>query len=187
MSVSSHQPAQRGSALIISLLMLVLIALLGVSMMRSVSLESRIVGNSGEKQHAFQASQTALQYGEWWLTQIDNASTGVNCTTTTATPVVCSNLQTLATLTATPWTTIGAPYTPPTVNGVVPLNVSTTGGVGTYYATPQIYIAYLGTTGSNQAKLYQVTAVAYGGNANAVSVVQSTYAVNSSVRDLGGQ
>ena len=177
--------AARGTALVVALLMMLLVALLGVSMMRSIGVEARMVGNTGEKQHAFQAAQTALQYGEWWLGQIDNATTGVPCATATATPLVCSNVQSAATLTSVPWTSIGAPYAAPAVNGSSILNVSTGGGAGTYYAAPQLYIAYLGTTGSNQAKLYQVTAVGYGGNANAVAVVQSTFAVSSAVTPLG--
>lgn len=184
---------ERGSALMISLLMMLLVALLGVSMMRSIGVETRMVGSTGEKQHAFQAAETALQYGEWWLGQIDNASIGVACSTAVTavnSPIVCSNTQTQAALTTVPWTGFGAPYSAPSINGSSPLssaNLSSTGGLGTYAGLPQIYIAYLGTTGSNQAKLYQVTAVGYGGNANAVAVVQSTYEVSSAVKDLGAQ
>ncbi len=176
----------RGTALVVALLMMLLVALLGISMMRSIGVEARMIGNTGEKQHAFQAAQTALQYGEWWLAQIDNASTGVPCTTTTGTsPMVCSNQQTAATLTTVPWTAFGANYQAPTVNGTSLLPVVASGGPGNYALAPQIYIAYLGTTGSNQAKVYQVTAVGYGGNANAVAVVQSTYEVSAAVTPLG--
>ena len=145
-----------------------------------------MVGSTSEKQHAFQTAETALQYGEWWLGQIDNATNGVPCTTATGTtPFVCSNILPQSTLTTVPWGAFGSTYGAPTVNGNVILNVVNTGGFGNYAAAPQIYIAYLGTTGANQAKVYQVTAVGYGGNANAVAVVQSTYAVSTAVTPLG--
>ncbi len=175
-----------GSALVVSLLMMLLIALLGISMMRTQGLEARIAGNTSEKQHSFQAAQTALQYGEWWLTQADNASTGVQCASSSSAPVVCANLQSQASLTTSSWSSFGAPYVPPSVNGASALNVSTSGGAGNYFATPQLYVAYLGTSANQQGRLYQVTAIGYGGNANAVSVVQSTYAVSCLVCDTGG-
>ena len=180
-------PPQRGSALVISLLMMLLITLLGLSMMRSVGLDTRMTANTGEKQHAFQTAQTALQYGEWWLTQADNATTGVPCTGLLQAPLVCNNLPSQNDLVNGSWTNLGAAYAPPAVNGASALVTSASGGGGTYYATPQIYVAYLGTSVAAQARLYQVTAVGYGGNANAVSVVQSTYSVSSVIRDLGGQ
>ncbi len=183
----TRRPDQAGSALIISLLMMLLITLLGLSMMRSVGLDTRMTANTGEKQHAFQTAQTALQYGEWWLAQADNATTGVNCTGLLQAPLVCANPVSQSAMVNGSWANLGAAYAPPSVNGANALVTSASGGSGTYFAAPQIYIAYLGASAANQAKLYQVTAVGYGGNANAVSVVQSTYSVSSVIRDLGGQ
>ena len=167
---------QRGAALIISLLMMLMITLLGIAMLRSLAVEARIAGNTGEKQHAFQAAQSALQYGEWWLTQ-GNASAGFACTGTLSATTVCTTAVAQGTLTAMPWS-IGSTYTPTNVNGAAPMPVSTSGGAGTYFALPQLYIYYLGFAPDGETRLYQVTAAGNGGNANAVAVVQSTFAVS---------
>lgn len=201
MSIPTHAPTgiyrasrqrprrrPRGTALVVALLMMLLVALLGVSMMRSVGVEARLVGATGDKQHAFQAAQTALQYGEWWLGQIDNASVGVPCTTTTATPLVCAAPQTQAVYRVVPWLNFGAPYLDPTISGgqlFATSNIVATGGAGTYGAAPMIDISFLGTSGT--AKLYQVTSVAYGGSLNSIAVVQSTVQISDAVRDLGAQ
>jgi Tfp pilus assembly protein PilX len=67
--------------------------------------------------------------------------------------------------------------------------LNTAGGVNTYYATPYFYVSYLGTTAdsttSNFKLLYQVDAVGFGGSANAVAVVESTYYVTTGVCNLG--
>lgn len=176
---------QRGAALVIALLILLMLTPLGVAMFRSFGLQERIAGNTREKQHAFQAAQSALQFGEWWLTQ-GNASTGTSCTGALASTQVCSNAVAMATLTAAPWSTTGSTYTPINVNGTSPMTISTTGGVGTYFAAPKLYINYMGLAPSGQARVYQVTAIGNGGDANSVAVVQSTYSVSTGIKDLGG-
>lgn len=177
---------RRGSALVIALLMMLLVTLLGVSMIRSTGVEVRMVGNASEKQHAFQVAQTALQWGEWWLTQAGNATTGGPCATAgaAATPQVCGNAPAAGVLTTLPWA--GVPYyiyTPPAVNGVASL--STSGGFNSYYAPPQVHVAYLGSAGTNANQLYQVTALAYGGNAYSVAVVQSTFQIGCLICSKG--
>jgi len=180
---SSH--AQRGAALVIAMLILMLLTSLGVAMFRSFGLQERIAGNTREKQHAFQAAQSALQFGEWWLTQ-GNATTGTTCSGLLSATQVCSNAVTMATFTAGPWTALGAPYVPINVNGASPMTISTSGGVGTYYAQPRLYINYMGLGSSGTARVYQVTAIGNGGDLNSVAVVQSTYSVSTGVKDLGG-
>jgi type IV pilus assembly protein PilX len=181
---SASSRTQRGAVLVIALLILLLLTTLGVAMFRSFGLQERIAGNTREKQHAFQAAQSALQFGEWWLTQ-GNAGTGTSCTGPLAAATVCSNAATMATLTGGPWS-IGSIYTPINVNGVAPMTISATGGVGTYFAAPRLYINYLGLGPSGQARVYQVTAIGNGGDANSVAVVQSTYSVTTGIKDLGG-
>jgi type IV pilus assembly protein PilX len=178
--VPSPLNTQRGAALVIAMLVLMLLASLGVAMFRSFGLQERIAGNTREKQHAFQAAQSALQFGEWWLTQ-GNATTGTACSGLLSATQVCSNAVTMTTFTAGPWT-MGSPYVPINVNGASPM----TGGVGTYYAQPRLYINYFGLAPSGTARVYQVTAIGNGGDANSVAVVQSTYSVSTGIKDLGG-
>jgi type IV pilus assembly protein PilX len=176
--------SQRGAALVIAMLILMLLTSLGVAMFRSFGLQERIAGNTREKQHAFQAAQSALQFAEWWLTQ-NNAGTGTPCTGNLAATTVCSNAQTLAIFIAGQWS-IGSAYTPINVNGSAPMTISTSGGNGTYYASPRLYINYMGLAPSGQARVYQVTAMGNGGDVNSVAVVQSTYSVSTGIQDLGG-
>lgn len=176
---------QRGAALVVAMLILLMLTSLGVAMFRSFGLQEKIAGNTREKQHAFQAAQSALQFAEWWLIQ-GNASTGAACSGNLATTTVCSNAVAMATLTAAPWTALGSTYTPINVNGSAPITVSTSGGVGTYYANPKLYINYMGLDPSGQARVFQVTAIGNGGDANSVAVVQSTYSVSTGIKDLGG-
>jgi len=176
--------AQRGAVLVIAMLILMMMTSLAVAMFRSFGLQERIAGNTREKQHAFQAAQSALQYAEWWLTQ-NNATTGTACAGNLAATTVCSNAQTMATFTAGVWA-FGSTYTPINVNGVAPMTISTVGGLGTYFAAPRIYINYMGLGPTGQSRVYQVTAFGNGGDANSTAVVQSTYAVSTGVQDLGG-
>lgn len=161
-----RQPGERGFILVASMLMLLLLTILALSMANSFGLQELIAGNQREKTRAFEAAESALNYAEWWLNQPGNAGTGTNCNAVATAAVVCSNP--LNTPTALPWAA-GVRYTPP------PMSISTTGGVGSYYAAPMFYIQYLGISPNTGNWMYLVTALGYGGNANAVAVVQSTF------------
>jgi len=102
--------------------------------------------------------------------------------------VVCSNPISAATLAAsTQWTT-GVNYVPPSMNVESGLNVA----MSTYYYKPAFYINYLGIAPGSSANnsigyVYQIDAVAYGGTPDTVSVVESTYVVQSSTKNLDPQ
>src|SRR2546430_11055085 len=79
--------AQRGVALISSLLLLIIITILALSMFRSFGTQEKIAGNLREKDRALHAAASAQQYGEWWLTQGNNAAIGsVTCGARTLNP-----------------------------------------------------------------------------------------------------
>jgi type IV pilus assembly protein PilX len=59
--------SQNGSALIVSLVMLLLISLIGVGSMQSTILQERMASNLQDRNIAFQASERALRVGENWL------------------------------------------------------------------------------------------------------------------------
>lgn len=62
----SQHPAkrQRGAVLIISLIMLLVLTIIGVTGMRTTVLEEKMAGNMNDKNLAFQAAETALRDGE---------------------------------------------------------------------------------------------------------------------------
>lgn len=72
---------QRGSALIISLVFLLLLTMLGVGAMQSSVLQERMAGNSRDLNIAFQAAEAAARAGEQILNQavlptFDNSTAG---------------------------------------------------------------------------------------------------------------
>lgn len=55
---------ERGSALVISLVFLLLLTILGLSSMQSSTLQEKMAGNSAEKNRAFQLAEAGLRAGE---------------------------------------------------------------------------------------------------------------------------
>jgi type IV pilus assembly protein PilX len=168
-----------GFVLIASLLILVVLTIIAVAMFRSFGLQELMAGNLREKTRAIEAANSALSYAEWWLNQ-NNTGTGISCAAAPSpagTARVCSNQLSNPT-TLSNWTPAST-YTLPSST------ISTSGGQGTYYASPKFYIQYLGLDATKNATVYLVTALGYGGNANALAVVQSTYAFTA-IKDLTG-
>lgn len=183
--MSAQRRPQRGMVLVTALLMLIVVTLLALAMFRSFGLDEKIAGNLREKQRALSAAETAEQYAEYWLTSgggSANSATVVCSSVVAATaPQICSNALTSAA--ALPWQSAGNPvgvtYTPAVTS---PMNVTTTPAQGSYYATPAFYIQYLGTNPTGT--IYQIDAQGYGGSPDTVAVVEATYIVQSSVKDL---
>jgi type IV pilus assembly protein PilX len=186
--------AQRGMVLVTSLLLLLVVTMLAISMFRSMGLDEKIAGNMRDKQRALNAAETAEQYAENWLSQ-GNGSNGINCTTLVNAnvnpPQVCSNtLQSSVpgnNVAALPWMIGGAPvgvnYLPAVISN---MNVATSSNPDYYSGTPIFYIAYIGTSPGGLGSIYQIDAAGFGGTANTAAVVESTFLVQSSVKDLGG-
>ena len=189
---SSPVVAQRGVALISSLLLLIIITILALSMFRSFGTQEKIAGNLREKDRALHAAVSAQQYGEWWLTQGNNAAIGsVVCA---AGPPLSANLgqgqickQTLdqAGYTVTQPATWAAQiqFVPPTM-GVA--GVGGANGDPSYFAAPAFYIADLGVAGDGAGEAYQIDAYGYGSTDGTVAVVESAYEVAQGVVNRGG-
>jgi len=183
---------QRGVVLVVALLLLVVSTILSVSMFRSFGLQEKIAGNIREKERALHAATTAQQYAEFWLSQGTNAQTvPATCNTLLNANLlqgqICSNVlkTALPGFVANPdWqlggADVGVLYTPQS------MNVSTTADTGTYYETPRFYISFLGPSADGTGNVFQIDSRGYGGTANAVSIVESTYVVQSAITPRGG-
>jgi type IV pilus assembly protein PilX len=57
----------RGSALVVSLLILLVMTILGIAAMGSTTLEERMANNNRQRQLAFQSAEAALRDAETWL------------------------------------------------------------------------------------------------------------------------
>lgn len=158
-----------GFALVVSLLFLVILGLIAIMMMKNYGLQGKMAGGFREKGRSFESAQAALQYAEWWLKQ-GNATTGTNCSTIVSTAVVCSNA--LSNPTSLPWSA-GVNYTPAGMT-------IASGGISTFAQSPQFYIQYVGTNTTTSQAIYLITAVGYGGNSQAVTVLQSSYGIGGS-------
>jgi len=64
---------QNGAVLIISLVLLLVMTLLGLTSMQSTSLEERMAGNERHANVAFQAAEAALRGAEDWLDALANS------------------------------------------------------------------------------------------------------------------
>ena len=177
-------PRARGFVLVMGLMFLLMCLLLGLAMFRSFGLQERIAGNTRDKQRAFEAAQSALQYAEWWLQSgiaaMPGACAGVVDGSSVAAMRVCANA--VATPTQLPWPE-RTEYQPPAM--VVQGGGGVTGGDIRYRGKPGLQVHYLGLTPEGDGQLYQVSAFAYGGNPDTAAVVQSTYKLTSGVHDLG--
>jgi type IV pilus assembly protein PilX len=166
--------AQRGMALITSLLLLIVVTIMGVSMFRSYGIQERIAGNTRDKQRAINAAVSAQQYAETWLSTAA-APVALVCTAPVSSNVgqICSNP--LASPASPPWASYVI-YAPFSATNTID---SVTASPGSYYATPAYYITDLGPNAGSPGEVYQIDAVGYGGTANTVAVVESTYLITS--------
>ncbi|MFZ1099744.1 MAG: PilX N-terminal domain-containing pilus assembly protein [Steroidobacteraceae bacterium] len=181
--------AARGIALVTSLLLLLIITLLALSMFRSFGIQGRIAGNTREKQRALLAAEAAQQYAEFWLSAGLGSTTSDTVCSTTANNLLNANLgqgqicsNALASVTTVPWS-VGGQQVGVQYNPGLALTIEAAGAaVGSYAQIPVFYIADLGTSATDTgSEVYQIDAVGYGGNANTVAVVESTYEVGSGV------
>ena len=174
--------AQRGMALITSLLLLVVMTILAVGMFRSYGMQEKIAGNVREKQRALNAAVSAQQFAEWTLTN------GTPPVTTTcpagvvpaASLQICLNQIDFATV---PWAS-GMTFTQFTTDAGNDVHNTVATGPdvkrNTYIAPPLFYISDLGpASGATKGVIYQINAVGFGGTDSAVAVVESTFLVSS--------
>jgi type IV pilus assembly protein PilX len=174
--------------LVTSLLLLVVVTLLAIGMFRSFGLDEKIAGNVREKQRALNAAETAEQFAESWLS-LGNGGSAVPCTGFVGSNIgqVCTTtLQAQGINPATlPWPQ-GVNYLPATPT-LMSIQNNGSGGQGTYYNNPAFYIGFLNTSTANgvTTNIYQIDAVGYGGSANTAAVVESTYQVQTSTKNLG--
>jgi type IV pilus assembly protein PilX len=63
----AEHPAQRGTALVMTLVFLLLLTILGITASNTATLEERMAGNVKDQNLSFQAAETALAHAEAWV------------------------------------------------------------------------------------------------------------------------
>ena len=159
---------QSGSALLVSLIILLIMTILGVQAMSTTTLEERMSGNYRDNELAFEAAEAALRAGEAWL---DTHIIPPEPTTNGATNV---------------WQYGTADYRDDAwlkANGIAVATNFSSGLLAsqpTYVIEEQQRLSDDEEVGSNAQEprryFYRVVARGVGGSANAVVVLQTTYA-----------
>lgn len=165
----SRRHRQQGVALIIALVLLVIMTLLGLSAMRSVSLEEKMSGQTYDRSISFQATEAALREAEAWVsTNKPTPAAGAACNS----DGVCGS---------------------PAAGDLERWNDSSFAGWKTATAvvsgsnslTPEYFIEYLGNTypcvptdpsQGTDCKRYRVTARSNAGSDRASVMLQSIFA-----------
>lgn len=175
---------QQGVVLIVCLFILLAVMSLGIYGMRGVTLGERAAGNTLEKQRSMQAAESALRYGEWWLS-LNNRGNYINCNdvvdgNTVSNMRVCTNA--LNAPAALPWTGYTT-YTPKKMTIKTGGGLTDAGDIN-YTAQPHLYISYLGK--NRRGEFFQLSGSGYGGQESTASVVESTFTFSVNSIDLGG-
>lgn len=170
---------ERGVVLIVSLIMLLLMTIIGVSGMQSTTLEEKMAGNMRNKNLAFQAAESALEAGEIFLGTKKSAELS-------ALVFSCAGTDGLFTQSGVCSGTATKPiWDDDTVWANDKTNVKSVSYPGKFadiQASPRYIIEDLGLTdchgsgaGTNDCRHFRVTARAVGGTADAVVIVQSIF------------
>lgn len=188
---------EQGFILVTGLLFLVVMTLIGLALFRSTGLLDRLTANTRDKQRAFEAAESAVEYGVWWLQQPSGGTVGScagNSSATVAALKVCTealsaSLTTVAVVDgSSSWTNKAFAYTPPnmTVNATTNVGGMNTGGTDViYWKPPGLYPESLGLSADGKTQYYQITAYGYGGDSNTVTVVRGTFKQTSSSKNRG--
>ena len=145
--------AQRGMALLVSLVFLLLLTMIGLSSMQNATLQEKMAGSVSLRNHSFQGAEAALRVGESAV-QLDSYSLPVcsQCAPPAeATSITAAGLNSSSGVT---WIASGTGF-----YGVQ--NIGTT-------------LNAVNVPSNTSATLYRVTAVGIAGNSR--SVVESIYA-----------
>lgn len=169
---------QKGVALIVSLILLLVMSLLGVAAIRGVAMEERMAGQTYDRSLAFQATESALREAEALIESkpADPSAAGCNVVTVgTKQLMLCSTP--LATDTPR-WTN----------SSFASWRDATTVGSGSLAVTPQYFVEFLGTgfpcdpsdnVNNLNCKRYRVTARSRDNTDGRASVMlQSVYATD---------
>ncbi len=164
---------QKGSVLLVSLMMLLVLTILAISVMNLSTTSEKLTGNQRDQNIAFQAAESALTDAEGWLKQQVIPPTSTAACNPAACPVFNLNgVSNLKTQNASWWATYGTPYSGKIQQAKTqPRYVIEQYSFIPYDLNPQ-------TRASGRGYYYyRVTAQGNGATDNSKSVVQSIYSI----------
>ncbi len=176
---NNNLQTQNGSALIISLIILLVMTILGIQGMQSSALEEKMASNYRDRAMAFEAAEAALVAGEAWLDQESEPPVADNSGSSNVWTFGSPDIND-----STVWASSG-------INAATSLTV----GASSFSEAPKYIIEERGLGSSkpdaesgeithdtaNQAYRYRITARGVGTSPNSVVILQSNYEKNYSV------
>ncbi len=172
---------QQGVVLVLSLVLLLLTTIIGVSAMQGTSMQERMAGNRWDRNLAFQAAEAGLRTGEHWLDAPGQAANiGVSRRAAAENYTALSN--------PTSWR--GANPSPATSDAETEYatlsqlaqNVNLAGDTSpVFHVDPPSYVRLPEEINLNQSELdcdryYPVTSYSVGGSASTVVILRTQYA-----------
>jgi type IV pilus assembly protein PilX len=159
---------QRGVALVVALVMLLLMTILGVTALRTTTLQERMAGNVRDSNLALQAAEAGLRGGEQLLEGTIPVFTGTGGLLDTAQAGAGQ---------ATFWSTYNWSGNSRTVTGVAGVQADPRYVIEQLPAVPGSGGGSLVETGGgvSDSGFFRITARAVGGSAEAVAILQTTY------------
>lgn len=173
-SAPAARSSQRGTALVMALVFLLLLTMLGITASNTATLEERMAGNVKDQNLSFQAAETALAHAEAWVAStsgpgdlaVDNAK-GIY---DPAGSSVAEAWETIDWSSSNVVTYPGTPGTP------------ATGTLGDVNTMPKYIIENMGTApatppATGTILTVRITARGTGASDSTESIVQSTFSV----------
>lgn len=162
---------QKGSVLLIGLMMLLVLTILAISVMNLSTTSEKLTGNQRDQNIAFQAAESALTDAEGWLKkQVAPPKSAAACSPAACNVFILNTLSSYQTQTASWWATYGTPYSGQIQQAKTqPRFIIEEYNFIPYDLSPQ-------TRASGKGYYYyRVTAEGSGATDNSKSVVQSIY------------
>lgn len=175
---------QKGAILFVSIILLVILSLMGITALRVSTMEERMAGNMRDRAIAFQAAEAALRAAEQFLgagvPTATGAYTGTSCTKgvfklVAGLPYFAQvsgqtwDGSSISFWNSWPWATASCYYT----DNIVLTNFAK---IGKPIETPRYVIEEMPATAAGNA--YRVTAMGYGNSKKAQVILQATFSSN---------
>lgn len=165
---------QAGAVLIVSLLLLLVMTLIGVTTMSTTSLEEKMAGNMRDKNVALQSAEAALEDGESWLALLGTIpAENTACGSPPCDVWALNVLPNLSSQTQSWWVSNGREY------GVVATKDLSDVTTDPYYIIEaQSFVPDSLDMGQNPPtgkSIYRVTAHGTGGSDDSQSILQTTF------------
>lgn len=166
---------QQGAVLAVSLIMLLLLTMLGITSMQTTSLEEKMAGNNNNLNLSFESSETALRIGEQFIDGLTAHVVGIPSCSAPCTNHIYSLGQIDPTV-VTNWV--------PAAMTDLPAGTMPTTGTGGVFAQPMYYLEYeqfmpysrnIGMASITGRVMYRVSGHGTGGNDLATTTLQTQF------------